>query len=75
MEILLNKLIEILKIITSSGRKMTVTIVANIILGILAGMEIVLLKQTPSLCYWMIAGTNGFFFGLNILGDHFLDKK
>ena len=63
-------LIELMKLITNVGRKLTAVIWSVACLTALGVLQIVLLKTEPTICLWMIGGTTGFFFGFNILGDH-----
>lgn len=66
----MDRVIQMMKMITNVGRKLTAVVWANFCLTIIGTLHITLLKTEPTLCYWMIAGVTGFFFGFNILGDH-----
>jgi len=58
---------EVLKFLSSGGRKVTVTVVVNVLLAVIAILEITVLKKSPDdLCYWALIGTNGFFYGVNL---------
>lgn len=70
MSMFMDKLLEAMKLITNVGRKLTAVMWANFCLTLVGTLQITLLKTEPTLCYWMIAGVTGFFFGFNILGDH-----
>ena len=70
MNMFMDKVLAAMQLITSVGRKLTAVIFANACLTAVGVLQIVILHAAPNLCYWMIAGVTGFFFGFNILGDH-----
>ena len=71
----MDKFIEILKLITNGGRKLTAIIWTELLLAILGETQILILKTEPTIDYIVMAGVAGFFFGVNILGDHILGGK
>jgi len=71
----MDKIILIIQAITTGGRKMTVTMFTTFCLTLLGVQCIMVLAQIPTIIVLCIAGVAGFFFGINILGDHILNGK
>lgn len=73
VEMCLSKFLEVAKIIFHAGRKLTACIFAEICFTILGVTHMLILKQALSWIFWIcFAGVIGFFYGMNILGDHIL---
>lgn len=71
----LDKVILIIREITTGGRKMTVTMFVVFCLTVIGVYTLAYLQKVPDLVVLCIAGVTGFFYGLNILGDHILNGK
>lgn len=71
----MDKIIAILNAITTGGRKMTVTMFTVFCLTLLGMQTLLTVSKIPDLVILCIAGVAGFFFGINILGDHILNGK
>ena len=67
---ILDKLIGILNVITTGGRKMTVTIFAVACLTILEAQSLMVVSKVSDLIIFSIAGVVGFFYGVNLWADH-----
>lgn len=71
----MDKIILIIREITTGGRKMSVTMFTVFCLTLLGIQCIMVLAKIPNSIILCIAGVAGFFFGINILGDHILNGK
>jgi hypothetical protein len=70
----MDKIIAMMNVITTVGRKLTACICATICFTILGMSHMMLLKQPLGWTFWVcFAGVIGFFYGMNILGDHILN--
>ena len=74
MEMFLNKMLEMMRLVVQVGRKLTACICAELCFTALGMVHMIVLKQPLTWTFWIcFSGVIGFFYGMNILGDHILN--